>query len=57
MNEVKYVRLQHVQELVSLYKKRDRFEWWSDEHEKYDRKIEKTIAWLKHNAKPMSERA
>ncbi|WP_181279869.1 hypothetical protein [Bacillus atrophaeus] len=47
----KWVQLKHVQELVALIKKRDSFYDWSDEYEKYDKKVKNTIEWLERNAK------
>lgn len=52
---MKYVRLQHVQELVALIKKRDKFNDWSTEYKKYDNKIKNTIDWLERNAKEIEE--
>jgi hypothetical protein len=50
----KYVKLEHVQELLKLIKTRDSYHDWSDEYEKYDRKIKKTIQWLERNAKEIT---
>jgi hypothetical protein len=47
----KWVQLKHVQKLVALIKKRDSFYDWSDEYEKYDKKVKNTIEWLERNAK------
>lgn len=51
----KYVKLQHVQELLKLIDKRDHFYDWSDEHEKYHKKVKNTIDWLERNAKTKEE--
>ena len=47
----KYIELKCVQELVKLMDKRNSVYDWSDEYEKYDRKIKKTIEWMERNAK------
>lgn len=47
----KYVKLKHVQELMKLIKTRDRFMDWTDEFEKYDKKVKNTIEWIERNAK------
>ena len=47
----KYVELQHVKELINLYKNRDSFHDWTESYAKYDRKIKNTIEWLERNAK------
>lgn len=49
----KYVELQHVQELLKLIRTRDRFMDWSNEYEKYDKKVKNTVEWLERNAKEM----
>lgn len=46
-----YVKLKHVEELLKLIKIRDSHYDWSDEYEKYDKKVNNTIEWLKRNAK------
>jgi hypothetical protein len=46
-----YVKLEHVEELLKLIKTRDSFYDWSNEYEKYNRKVENTIEWLRRNAK------
>ena len=47
----KYIELKCVHELVKLMDKRNNVYDWSDEYEKYDRKIKKTIEWMERNAK------
>ncbi|HDR7641345.1 hypothetical protein [Bacillus wiedmannii] len=47
----KYVKLEHVQELIKLFNARDRFNDWSDAYAQYDKKIENTIEFLERNAK------
>lgn len=54
MEEKKYVELQHVKELLSLYKKRDSFYDWSESYDKYNEKIKNTIEWLERNAKTIN---
>lgn len=46
----KYVKLIQVEELLKLIDKRDKYYDWSDEYEKYDRKIAKTVEWLREQA-------
>jgi hypothetical protein len=50
---MKYVKWEHVNELLKLFKLRDSFHDWSDEYEKYDRKIKNTVEWLERNAKEL----
>jgi uncharacterized protein YukE len=57
MEEEKYVKLKHVQELIGLIKKRDSFYDWSDEYEKYNQKVKNTVEWLERNAKAISEQS
>ncbi|MED1863290.1 hypothetical protein P4V41_07460 [Fictibacillus nanhaiensis] len=52
--EEKYVKLQHVKELLKLIKTRDSFHDWSDEYEKFDQKVKNTIEWLERNAKEIT---
>lgn len=47
----KYVKLKHVKQLIKLIKLRDCYFDWSNEYEKYNRKVENTIEWLERNAK------
>lgn len=47
----KWVKLKHVDELIALIKKRDSHYDWSDDYDKYDKKVKKTIDWLERNAK------
>lgn len=47
----KYVKLEHVQELVKLIKTRDSFNDWSDKYEEYDKKVKNTIEWIERSAK------
>mgnify|MGYP000898981591 CR=1 FL=1 len=51
----KYVKLKHVKELMKLIKEKDRHEHWTDEYEKYDKKVNNTIQWLERNAKSIDE--
>lgn len=53
--EQKYVKLEHVKELLKLIKTRDNFYDWSDEYEKYNKKVNNTIEWLERNAKTMEQ--
>jgi hypothetical protein len=54
MAESKYVKLEHVQELLKLIKTRDGYCDWMDEYEKYDKKVKKTIEWLERNAREIT---
>lgn len=51
----KYVKLQHVQELIKLMKVRDTYMDWTDSYEKYSKKVENTVEWLERNAKSIEE--
>lgn len=51
----KYVKLKHVKELMKLIKEKDSYEYWTDEYEKYDKKVNNTIQWLERNAKTIDE--
>jgi hypothetical protein len=51
MENDKYVKWKHVQELLALIKKRDMVYDWSDDYVKYDKKVKTTIEWLECNAK------
>lgn len=55
MEEHKYVKLSHLEALVKLIGIRDRHYDWSDEYEKYDKKVKNTVEWLKRNAKTQEE--
>jgi formylmethanofuran dehydrogenase subunit E len=50
MGKDKYVKWKHVEELLALIKKRDSFYDWSDNYEKYNKKVKNTIEWLDRNA-------
>jgi hypothetical protein len=50
----KYVKWEHVQELIELFECRDECDEWDSSYDEYDRKIKKTIEWLKRNAKEMN---
>ncbi|WP_335379226.1 hypothetical protein [Bacillus pumilus] len=50
----KWVKLKHVQELLELMDKRDTYDPWHIQHDKYHRKVKKTIEWIKRNAKEVS---
>jgi hypothetical protein len=47
----KYVKLEHVQELIKLIRARDCYMDWTNEYEKYDKKVKNTIEWIERNAK------
>jgi len=51
MNEIKYVKLEHVEELLKLIETRDRYMDWTNEYERLNKKVDNTIDWLKRNAK------
>lgn len=51
----KYIRLDHFQKFMELLNNRDRNYDWSDEYEKYDKKVKNTIEWLERNAKTFEE--
>jgi hypothetical protein len=51
MEKEKYVKWKHVEELVKLIKARDHYMDWTNEYEKLDKKVKKTIEWLERNAK------
>jgi hypothetical protein len=51
MEKDKYVKWKHVKELLALIKRRDMVYDWSDDYEKYDRKVKTTVEWLERNAK------
>jgi hypothetical protein len=51
MEKEKYVQWKYVEELLKLIRTRDSFHDWSDEYEKYDKKVKNTVEWLKRNAK------
>lgn len=51
MSEEKYVKLKHVQELLKLIETRDSFYDWSEDYEKYDKKVKNTTAWIERNAR------
>lgn len=51
----KYVKLEHVQELLKLIYKRDGYYDWSSDYEKYDKKVKNTTAWLERNAKEIDQ--
>ncbi|MEC0031078.1 hypothetical protein P4L24_24860 [Bacillus cereus] len=53
--ENKYVNLKHVQELIKLIKIRDTFWDWSNEYEKYNKKVQNTIEWIERNAKKIEK--
>lgn len=50
MGNEKYVKWKHVEELLKLIRIRDGFHDWSDEYEKYNKKVKNTVAWLERNA-------
>jgi hypothetical protein len=52
---MKYIRLDHFETLLELIDKRDRYEFWTDEHEKYTKKVKNTVAWLERNAKEIDK--
>ncbi|AIW03184.1 hypothetical protein CPT_Mater27 [Bacillus phage Mater] len=47
----KYVRLDHVQELLKLIKHRDSFMDWTDNYDKFNKKVFNTVAFIERNAK------
>lgn len=51
----KYVKLQHVQELLKIIGKRDSYYDWSDEFWKYHQKVKNTIEFVERNAKTKEE--
>ena len=51
----KYVKLKHVKELLLLINKRDGYDFWQEEYEKHDKKVNNTIQWLERNAKSIDE--
>lgn len=51
----KYVKLKHVKELMKLIEERDSWEHWTDEYEKYDKKVDNTNQWLYRKAKTIDE--
>ncbi|MFD9628614.1 hypothetical protein [Peribacillus muralis] len=51
----RYVKWSHVQELLKLIRKRDGYFDWSDEYNKYDKKVNNTVEWLERNAKGVIE--
>ncbi|USL89387.1 hypothetical protein vBBceHLY2_00111 [Bacillus phage vB_BceH_LY2] len=51
----KYVKLQHVQELLKLMDKRDSYYDWSDEFWEYHQKVKNTIEFVERNAKTKEE--
>lgn len=53
--EHRYVKLEHVKELLKLIKTRDSFYDWSDEYAKYNNKVKNTIEWLERNAKTIEQ--
>jgi uncharacterized protein YukE len=57
MEEEKYVKLKHVQELIGLINKRDSFYDWSNEYEKYNQKVKNTVEWLERNAKAIRKQS
>lgn len=56
MTVEKYVKLNHVKELINLISKRDSFYDWSDQYSKYNTKVNNTIEWLERNAKEITEK-
>lgn len=52
----KYVKLQHVQELIKLYERRSNIpDWEWEKFDKVDSKIKNTVEFLKRNAKTKEE--
>lgn len=51
MEQDKYVKWKHVEELIKLINFRDSFMDWTDEYEKNDKKVKSTVEWLERNAK------
>lgn len=51
----KYVKLQHVQELLKLMDKRDSYYDWSDVFLGYHQKVKNTIEFVERNAKTKEE--
>ena len=47
----KYVRLDHVQELLKLIGTRDSFNDWTYEYDKANKKVSNTVAFIERNAK------
>lgn len=47
----KYIEWKCVESLIELMEKRDSHYDWSDEYEKYHKKIKKSIEWMKNNTK------
>jgi hypothetical protein len=48
---MKYIRLDHFEKLLELIDKRDSFADWTDNYEKYTKKVKNTVAWIERNAK------
>lgn len=53
MDKDKYVKWEHVEELLALIKIRDRYYEWSDNYEKHNEMVKATTARLKATAKEM----
>jgi len=51
----KYVRLDHIQELLKLIGTRDSFNDWTYEYDKANQKVSNTVAFIKRNAKTLDE--
>lgn len=50
----KYIEIKYVEELIKMYKHRDTI-LWSDEKEKYQKKIDKKISWMIRNTRTIEE--
>lgn len=55
MENERYVKWNHVKELIKLIKVRDSYMDWTDSYEKNDKKVKNTIEWLERNAKDLTE--
>jgi len=54
-NQRKYVRLDHVQELLKLIGTRDHYNYWSYEYDAANKKVSNTVEFIERNAKTLDE--